>query len=142
MQGYSYVAPSILFSDKNNAIKEEILRPSKEMNSSFPIAVSRLNSSEFVDNIIMVWFHYLKKFVKFQNSPFFDLYEVDVKSGILGDGSFSICRRCVEKTTGKEYAVKIVSRKVDSTNEIALLKLCQGHENIVNLHNVYYDEVK
>lgn len=77
-----------------------------------------------------------------QNSPFFDLYEIDLKSGILGDGSFSICRRCVKKSTGKEYAVKIVSRKVDSSNEVALLRLCQGHENIVKLHNVYHDEVR
>lgn len=61
--------------------------------------------------------------------------------GILGDGSFSVCRRCVEKATGKEYAVKIISRKVDSQREIALLRLCQGQPNIVNLHQVYYDEV-
>jgi ribosomal protein S6 kinase alpha-5 len=39
-KGYSYVAPSILFSDKNNVIKDEILRPSKEMNSNFLVAVS------------------------------------------------------------------------------------------------------
>ncbi|XP_021945279.1 ribosomal protein S6 kinase alpha-5 isoform X3 [Folsomia candida] len=111
-KGYSYIAPSILFCDKNNVIKDEILRQSQEMNYNFPIA----------------------------NSPFFDLYEIDLKSGILGDGSFSICRRCVKKSTGKEYAVKIVSRKVDSSNEVALLRLCQGHENIVKLHNVYHDE--
>lgn len=77
-----------------------------------------------------------------QNSPFFDAFDIDVNSGILGDGSFSICRRCVEKATGKEYAVKIVSRKIDSAREISLLRLCQGHPNIVNLYNVYHDEVR
>lgn len=66
---------------------------------------------------------------------------MDVNSEILGDGSFSICRRCIEKSTGKEYAVKIVTRKIDSTREINLLKLCQGHPNIVQLHQVFYDEV-
>jgi len=63
-----------------------------------------------------------------------------MKSGILGDGSFSICRRCVEKSSGKEFAVKIISRKMDSAREIALLRLCQGHPNIVSLHQVFYDE--
>jgi serine/threonine protein kinase len=48
----------------------------------------------------------------------------------------------VEKATGKEYAVKIVSRKIDSAREISLLRLCQGHPNIVNLYNVYHDEVR
>lgn len=66
---------------------------------------------------------------------------MDVNSEILGDGSFSVCRRCIEKSTGKEYAVKIVSRKIDSSREINLLKLCQGHPNIVQLHQVFYDEV-
>jgi serine/threonine protein kinase len=65
-----------------------------------------------------------------------------VSRGILGDGSFSVCRRCIEKSTGKEYAVKIISRKVDSQREVALLRLCQGQPNIVNLHEVYYDEVR
>ena len=73
-------------------------------------------------------------------SPFFDAYDVDVNGSILGDGSFSICRRCIEKSSGKEYAVKIISRKVDSSREIALLRLCQSHPNVVQLHQVFYDE--
>jgi len=108
-KGYSYVAPSVLFSE--NVITEEILRPSKFI-STAPIP----------------------------KSPFFDAYDVDVSSGILGDGSFSVCRRCVEKSTGKEYAVKIISRKVESSREVALLRLCQSHPNIVQLHQVFHDE--
>lgn len=78
----------------------------------------------------------------FQNSPFFQNYDINLeRDGLLGDGSFSICRKCVEKSTGNQYAVKIVSRKIDCTQEINLLRACQGHPNIVNLHNVYYDEV-
>lgn len=64
------------------------------------------------------------------------------RSGVLGDGSFSICRRCTEISTGKAYAVKIISRKVDSTREINLLRACQGHPNIVSLHQVFHDEVE
>lgn len=78
-----------------------------------------------------------------QDSQFFQIYDLDMeRGGILGDGSFSVCRRCIERSTGKAYAVKIVSRQVDCTQEINLLRACKGHPNIVNLHHVYYDEVR
>lgn len=64
-----------------------------------------------------------------------------MREGILGDGSFSVCRKCVHRRTGQEYAVKIVTRRLDCTREITLLRACQGHPNIVNLHEVYFDEV-
>jgi ribosomal protein S6 kinase alpha-5 len=76
-----------------------------------------------------------------QKSPFFENYELDLKEGILGDGSFSVCRKCTNRQTGQEFAVKIVTRKIDCTREINLLRACQGHPNIVSLHEVYYDEV-
>jgi serine/threonine protein kinase len=50
-------------------------------------------------------------------------------------------RKCLHKKSGNEYAVKIVSRRQDCSREIQLLKMCQGHPNIVKLHDVYYDEV-
>ena len=39
--------------------------------------------------------------------------------------------------------MKIISlrQEVDVQNEIELLNLCQGHANIVKLHEVYSDEV-
>ena len=67
---------------------------------------------------------------------FFQKYEIDLREGILGDGSFSVCRRCVCRSTQQEFAVKIVSKRVDYSNEIALLKQCQGHPNIVQLKEV------
>ena len=67
-------------------------------------------------------------------------YDVDLRECILGDGSFSVCRRCVHRQTGAEFAVKIVSRKVDCSKEIELLRLCQGHPNIVKLIDVIQDE--
>lgn len=66
---------------------------------------------------------------------------MDLREQPLGDGSFSVCRRCVNKETGQEMAVKIVSRRVDCSNEISLLRACQGHPNVVRLHDVFYDEV-
>lgn len=48
----------------------------------------------------------------------------------------------MSKATGEEYAVKIVSRRIDCTREIGLLRACQGHPNVVRLHDVLYDEVR
>lgn len=116
-KGYSYVAPSVLFSE--NVISDEIFKSSHDKRPSVATIIAQ----------------------KLKDSQFFEQYEVDFeRSGILGDGSFSICRRCIERATGKAYAVKIISRKVDSTREINLLRACQGHPNIVNLHQVYHDE--
>lgn len=75
-----------------------------------------------------------------QESAFFRSYEINLRDGILGDGSFSVCRKCVHRQTDQQYAVKIVTRRLDCTREINLLRACQGHPNIVNLHEVYYDE--
>lgn len=66
------------------------------------------------------------------------------REGFLGEGSYSICRRCRNRRTQEEFAVKIVSlrQEVDAQNEIELLRICQGHANIVKLHEVYSDEVR
>ena len=66
---------------------------------------------------------------------------MDLQEPLLGDGSFSICRRCIHKATQQEFAVKIVSRRVDCTREINLLRVCQGHPNVVRFYEVFYDEV-
>ena len=78
----------------------------------------------------------MKFFAILQNSPFFQRYDIDLKDSILGDGSFSVCRRCVDRSSGVEYAVKIVSKRVDCSTEIRLLKQCQGHPNVVQLIDV------
>lgn len=46
-----------------------------------------------------------------QDSPFYMSYEMDLRDSVLGEGSFSICRRCTNKKTGQKYAVKIVSKR-------------------------------
>ncbi|KAJ4441201.1 hypothetical protein ANN_11052 [Periplaneta americana] len=115
-KGYSYVSPSVLFSE--NVVSGEIFQPSGE---------KRPNSANLLA-------------CKFKDSQFFQNYELNLKEEILGDGSFSVCRKCTNRQSGQEFAVKIVSRKIDCTREINLLRACQGHPNIVNLHEVYYDE--
>ncbi|XP_050517014.1 ribosomal protein S6 kinase alpha-5-like isoform X1 [Diabrotica virgifera virgifera] len=111
-KGYSYVAPSVLFS--KNVISDDLLRPNKE--------------------------HANIKNFRLSNSPFFQNFDIDFNEEILGDGTFSICRKCVNRQTDKEYAVKIVSRARDCTQEINLLRACQGNPNIVTLHDVVQDD--
>lgn len=109
--GYSYVAPSILFTE--NEISDSIFKPAA-------------NAEALVN-------------CKTLNSPFFQAYDINLKESILGDGSFSVCRRCVNKETKKEYAVKIISKRIDCSKEINILKVCKGQSNIVELHEVFHD---
>ncbi|XP_070578198.1 ribosomal protein S6 kinase alpha-5-like [Ptychodera flava] len=118
-KGYSYVAPSILFND--NAITRDPLQPDQDTGK--PTGFQ------------------LFKIAKTKDSLFSKHYELDLRSEMLGDGSFSICRRCVHRKTGSAYAVKIVSRRIDCTREIQCLKQCQGHSNIISLADVFHDEL-
>ncbi|XP_057323116.1 ribosomal protein S6 kinase alpha-5-like isoform X1 [Microplitis mediator] len=118
-RGYSYVAPSILFSD--NTISDQIFRETNQAQH-----LTRPSVSNILAN-------------KFEESAFFQLYEIDPREEALGDGSFSVCRRCRNRETKQEYAVKIISRRINSVREVAILRACQGHPNIVKLIDVYQD---
>ncbi|XP_071488974.1 ribosomal protein S6 kinase alpha-5-like [Diadema antillarum] len=118
-RGYSFIAPSILYSE--NAITKDMLTQPSDQNRP---SLSQISS-----------IHQLK------DSPFNKYYELDMKSAPLGDGSFSVCRRCKHKKTGQEYAVKIVSRRVDCTQEVTTLQLCQRHPNIVALKEDFKDHL-
>lgn len=111
-----------------------------------------------------------------QDSPFFQQYELDLREPALGQGSFSVCRRCRQRQSGQEFAVKILSRRWETVGagcgqspperardkgpaghcnpscllprleentqrEVAALRLCQSHPNVVNLHEVLHDQV-
>uniref|UniRef100_A0A8C9ZMB8 Ribosomal protein S6 kinase n=1 Tax=Sander lucioperca TaxID=283035 RepID=A0A8C9ZMB8_SANLU len=78
----------------------------------------------------------------FQESHFFQHYELCLHGPPLGEGSFSVCRKCRHKQTGHEYAVKIVSRRMEANTqrEVAALRQCESHPNIVKLHEVYTDQ--
>ena len=114
-KGYSYVAPSVLFSE--NVVSDDIFKPSPDKRPS-------------VSNLVGMMI---------QRSEFFHKYEIDLKEKILGDGSFSVCRRCVSRTSGNQFAVKIISRRIDASQEIRLLQLCQGHAGVVRLEEVIMD---
>uniref|UniRef100_A0AAQ5ZHD6 Ribosomal protein S6 kinase n=1 Tax=Amphiprion ocellaris TaxID=80972 RepID=A0AAQ5ZHD6_AMPOC len=119
-QGYSFMAPSILF--KRNVVMDD---PVQLCGGS-----ERPGSAAVARSAMM------------KDSPFYMSYEMDLKDSALGEGSFSICRRCTHKKTGQKYAVKIVSKRMEAQTqrEIAALKLCDGHPNIVKLHEIYHDQ--
>jgi calcium-dependent protein kinase len=69
-----------------------------------------------------------------------DLYEVKDK---LGNGKFGLVRLGIHKQTGRKVAIKIMTKK-DMTNqdlelvktEIDILKICQ-HPNIIKLYDIF-----
>uniref|UniRef100_A0A672T024 non-specific serine/threonine protein kinase n=1 Tax=Sinocyclocheilus grahami TaxID=75366 RepID=A0A672T024_SINGR len=68
---------------------------------------------------------------------FNDAYEMKEDIGV---GSYSICRRCIQKSTGMEYAVKIINKaKRDPTEEVEILLRYGQHPNIITLKDVYDD---
>ncbi|XP_059390768.1 ribosomal protein S6 kinase alpha-3-like isoform X1 [Carassius carassius] len=70
-------------------------------------------------------------------SQFNDTYEVKEDIGV---GSYSICRRCIQKSTSMEYAVKIINKaKRDPTDEVEILLRYGQHPNIITLKDVYDD---
>ncbi|XP_045485620.1 ribosomal protein S6 kinase alpha-4-like [Pieris rapae] len=112
--GYSYVAPSILFSE--NVISDQIW----------------MQATGTKHDKLKGWVA--------KDSPFFQKYAVDLSTPLLGDGSYAVCRKCIHRQTAKEYAVKIIStQKKDVKQEIELLKACQGSPYIITLHEVFHD---
>ncbi|KAK6305500.1 ribosomal protein S6 kinase alpha-4 [Coregonus clupeaformis] len=119
-QGYSFVAPSILFN--KNVVMGDFMEG--QMGAERPGSATVRRSAMLAD------------------STFFQLYELCLQGAPLGEGSFSVCRKCRHRQSGHEYAVKIISRRmeVNTQREIAALRQCEAHPNIVKLHEVYTDQ--
>uniref|UniRef100_A0A8K9UUE8 Ribosomal protein S6 kinase alpha-5 n=1 Tax=Oncorhynchus mykiss TaxID=8022 RepID=A0A8K9UUE8_ONCMY len=122
-QGYSFMAPSILF--KRNAVMDDTLQLCGGSRSQRPGSAAVARSAMIKDSL------------------FYMNYEMDLKNSALGEGSFSICRQCTHKKTGQMYAVKIVSKRMEAQTqkEITALKLCDGHPNIIKTHEIYHDQL-
>ncbi|XP_037091954.1 phosphorylase b kinase gamma catalytic chain, skeletal muscle/heart isoform-like isoform X2 [Pollicipes pollicipes] len=68
---------------------------------------------------------------------------------VLGRGVSSTVRRCVDKESGVEYAVKIIDIseadhgsdiKESTHREIEVLRMVQGHPYVIELHDVFESE--
>ncbi|XP_048263999.1 ribosomal protein S6 kinase alpha-5 isoform X3 [Bombus terrestris] len=118
-RGYSYVAPSVPVGD--NVVSKDVIKEATTASteSEIPSASNALRLEE---------------------SPFLQAYELNPLEEALGDGSYSVCHKCRHKKTLEEYAVKIVSRRLDCAGEVNLLRTCQGHPNIVELIDVHEDK--
>ncbi|XP_053393033.1 calcium/calmodulin-dependent protein kinase type II delta 1 chain-like isoform X3 [Mercenaria mercenaria] len=81
--------------------------------------------------------------VQNSTSKFNDIYELKEE---LGKGAFSIVRRCVQKSTGLEFAAKIINTKKLSARDHQKLereaRICRllKHPNIVRLHDSIQDD--
>lgn len=59
-------------------------------------------------------------------------------------GKFAVVKKCVEKSTGREYAAKFMRKRrkgqdcrAEIVHEIAVLELASSCHRVVNLHEVY-----
>lgn len=68
--------------------------------------------------------------------------DYDIRDSVLGYGSFSSVKLCINKNTKQEFALKIINRtllKHDPDEEIEILLRYGNHPNIVSLRDVYDD---
>lgn len=63
---------------------------------------------------------------------------------LFSRGKFAVVKKCVEKTTGKQYAAKFLRKRrkgedcrMDILNEIAVLESAKANPFVVGLHEVY-----
>jgi calcium-dependent protein kinase len=106
----------------------------------FSVVYPKKTRYYFVDNLTdyRKWVSAIKKATGYADLN--DLYEVKDK---LGNGKFGLVRLGIHKQSGRKVAIKIMTKK-DMTNqdlelvktEIDILKICQ-HPNIIKLYDIF-----
>lgn len=82
----------------------------------------------------------LKNLPGVKTKSFYDDYDLKEEIGI---GSYSVCRKCVHKASGQEYAVKIIDKgKRDPSEEVEILLRYGEHKNIITLRDVFDNKEK
>jgi len=83
------------------------------------------------------WVDYIKTVTGYEDLN--ETYEIKHQ---LGEGRYGVVKYCIQKQTGREAAIKIISKNaMDSTayehvhNEMEILKVCQ-HPNIIKLYDI------
>lgn len=131
------MAPELL----NRQSKSLNQRPSVEEVTAYNLTVI-LNSSYDVRMYGINQFilsRPLPLFAAHQDGGFFDAYKFTSKEPI-GHGTYSICMKCMDLSTHKTYAVKILKSSINAKTEIETLKMCGGHTNIIEFVEVIKDD--
>ncbi|KAK3097834.1 hypothetical protein FSP39_013613 [Pinctada imbricata] len=77
----------------------------------------------------------LKNLPGVKSKPFSEEYDMKEDIGI---GSYSVCKRCMHKTTSQSFAVKIMEKeKRDPSEEVEILLRFGHHPNIISLRDVF-----
>ncbi|KAM6324449.1 ribosomal protein S6 kinase alpha-2 [Aegotheles albertisi] len=103
----------------------------------FSFVASNLVQEPAQQDVHKITVHPIVQQLHGNNIHFTDGYEIKEDIGI---GSYSVCKRCVHKSTETEFAVKIIDKsKRDPSEEIEILLRYGQHPNIITLKDVYDD---
>lgn len=101
------------------------------------LSASMLDSANMNKNGMITKIH-----TRIRTDPFTASYELAGKE--LGRGKFAVVKKCIEKSTGKQYAAKFLRLRrkgedcrKDILNEIAVLESAKSNAYVVALHEVY-----
>ncbi|XP_061103182.1 ribosomal protein S6 kinase alpha-1 isoform X2 [Conger conger] len=101
----------------------------------FSFVATAMLEEEGVEEVPLPTAHPVVQQLHGKNILFSDGYVVKED---IGMGSYSVCKRCVHKSTNTEYAVKVIDKtKTDPTEEIEILLRYGQHPNIITLKDVY-----
>uniref|UniRef100_A0A8C4QRU9 Ribosomal protein S6 kinase n=1 Tax=Eptatretus burgeri TaxID=7764 RepID=A0A8C4QRU9_EPTBU len=103
----------------------------------FSFVATTLTAEEEMQTSLLPTLHPIVQQLHGNSMQFADGYELREDIGV---GSYSVCKRCIHKTTNMEYAVKIIDKsKRDPSEEIEILLRYGQHPNIITLKDVYDD---
>jgi len=118
-------------------LEEAGIMLSKEYNHCFEVSTDtrRYHIRTTTEQECLLWVQRLQETSKLTIHSIYDVKET------LGEGTFAKVKRCRNKSTGKEFAVKIIDKKMvtDKTSimtEITIMKNV-SHPNIITLHHVF-----
>ncbi|KAG2458948.1 ST17B kinase, partial [Polypterus senegalus] len=70
--------------------------------------------------------------------------QYELTANELGRGKFAVVKRCIEKSTGKDYAAKFLKKRrrgrdcrAEIIHEVAILEMARWNTRIISLHEVY-----
>lgn len=120
------------------SLEESQISISNEYDNCFEISIptKRYHFRTTSKDDITIWIDKLKCASLLTIESYYEIMET------LGQGTFAKVKRGIEKTSGKEFAIKIINKDVLAENresiktEITILKMV-SHPNIIKLHNVF-----